>query len=171
MRVQEVVENPPKVMIHRPEGQAGQGPLDRKTSRHARECQFASETDPAVLRLALKVKDGAGEDYHWVTCSRATDLGRFRATPRASRDDEPALAVDELTLLLAECRVARSLFPVRGGQAGRAVVGLCGTTTADREMRMRNAHVDPVVPIYVVDSVLLSSRLRRRSEPSEGNSG
>jgi hypothetical protein len=33
-------------------------PLDPKTSRHAGECEFTSETDPAVLRILLKVQDG-----------------------------------------------------------------------------------------------------------------
>jgi hypothetical protein len=37
-------------------------PLDPKTSRHAGQCEFASETDAAVLKLALKVKDGMGGD-------------------------------------------------------------------------------------------------------------
>jgi hypothetical protein len=27
---------------------------------------FASETDAAVLRVILRVRDGAGEDYRWV---------------------------------------------------------------------------------------------------------
>jgi hypothetical protein len=43
-------------------------PLDPKTSRHLPHCEFASESDPAVLRLALKVKDGMGPGYWWVTC-------------------------------------------------------------------------------------------------------
>ena len=43
-------------------------PLDPKTSRHAGECEFASETDPSVLRVLLKVKPGLGEGYHWVEC-------------------------------------------------------------------------------------------------------
>jgi hypothetical protein len=43
-------------------------PLDAKTSRHAPQCEFASETDAAMLRVILKVKDGAGGDYWWVTC-------------------------------------------------------------------------------------------------------
>jgi hypothetical protein len=34
----------------------------------APECEFAAATDPAVLRVILKVKDGAGGDYHWVEC-------------------------------------------------------------------------------------------------------
>jgi hypothetical protein len=43
-------------------------PLDAKTSRHAGECEFASETDPAVLRVILKFKDSAGGEYWWVEC-------------------------------------------------------------------------------------------------------
>ena len=41
-------------------------PLDPKTSRHADECEFASETDPSVLRVLLKVKPGMGGNYSWV---------------------------------------------------------------------------------------------------------
>ena len=44
-------------------------PLDARTSRHAPQCEFASETDAAVLRFVLKVRDGAGGDYWWVECS------------------------------------------------------------------------------------------------------
>jgi hypothetical protein len=40
----------------------------RRPSRHAGECEFTSETDAAVLRVILKVKDGAGGDYWWVEC-------------------------------------------------------------------------------------------------------
>jgi hypothetical protein len=43
-------------------------PLDAKTSRHAPQCEFAAETDAAVLRVILKVRDGAGGDYWWVEC-------------------------------------------------------------------------------------------------------
>lgn len=43
-------------------------PLDPKTSRHAGECEFASETDPSVLRVLLKIQEGAGGGYSWVTC-------------------------------------------------------------------------------------------------------
>jgi hypothetical protein len=39
--------------------------LDAKTSRHTGACEFASETDAAVLRAILKVKDGAGGGYWW----------------------------------------------------------------------------------------------------------
>jgi hypothetical protein len=42
--------------------------LDAKTSRHMGECEFAAETDPAVLWVILKVKDGAGGGYWWVEC-------------------------------------------------------------------------------------------------------
>jgi hypothetical protein len=37
-------------------------------------CAFASETDPAVLRILLKVQDGAGGGYLWVTCG-GCDMG------------------------------------------------------------------------------------------------
>jgi len=43
-------------------------PLDAKTSRHAGECEFVSEADPAVLKILLKVKPGLGEGYDWVEC-------------------------------------------------------------------------------------------------------
>ncbi len=43
-------------------------PPNPKTSRHAGECKFAAETNPAVLKVLLKVKDGAGEGYWWVEC-------------------------------------------------------------------------------------------------------
>jgi hypothetical protein len=43
-------------------------PLDAKTSRHAGECEFATTTDPAVLKVLLRVKDGAGGGYWWVEC-------------------------------------------------------------------------------------------------------
>jgi hypothetical protein len=49
-------------------------PLDPKTSRHAGECEFAFETDAAVLRILLKVEGGAGGNYWWVQCS-ACDTG------------------------------------------------------------------------------------------------
>jgi hypothetical protein len=37
-------------------------------------CEFAAATDPAVLRVISRVKDGAGGGYHWVTCA-ACDAG------------------------------------------------------------------------------------------------
>jgi hypothetical protein len=37
-------------------------------------CEFASETDPTVLKVLLKVKDGAGGSYRWVECG-ACDCG------------------------------------------------------------------------------------------------
>lgn len=43
-------------------------PLDPKTARHLGQCEFASETDPAVVRVLLKVRDGMGGDYWWVEC-------------------------------------------------------------------------------------------------------
>jgi hypothetical protein len=44
------------------------GPLDARTSRHLGQCEFVSETDPAVLRFVLKVKEGADGGYWWVEC-------------------------------------------------------------------------------------------------------
>jgi len=32
------------------------------------QCEFASMTDPSVLRVLLKVKPGMGESYDWVEC-------------------------------------------------------------------------------------------------------
>jgi len=43
-------------------------PYDPSTFRHPGECEFASETDPAVIKIVLKVKDGAGGSYWWVEC-------------------------------------------------------------------------------------------------------
>lgn len=43
-------------------------PLDPSTYRHAPECEFVSEADPAVVRVLLKVRNGAGGDYWWVQC-------------------------------------------------------------------------------------------------------
>jgi hypothetical protein len=41
-------------------------PYDPATSRHLPQCEFASTTDPAILRALLKLtpKDG----YTWVEC-------------------------------------------------------------------------------------------------------
>ena len=43
-------------------------PLDPKTSRHLPQCEFTAPTDAAVLRVILKVNDGAGGGYWWVEC-------------------------------------------------------------------------------------------------------
>jgi hypothetical protein len=32
------------------------------------QCEYVSATDPAVLRILLKVKPGLGEGYDWVEC-------------------------------------------------------------------------------------------------------
>ena len=42
-------------------------PLDPKTSRHLPQCEFASETEPAVLRVLLKITDKG--DYAWTECN------------------------------------------------------------------------------------------------------
>jgi hypothetical protein len=38
------------------------------------QCEYVSETDPAVLKVLLKVKPGLGEGYDWVECG-ACDTG------------------------------------------------------------------------------------------------
>jgi hypothetical protein len=46
-------------------------PLDPTKSKHLGQCELKDVTDPAVLRMALKVKPGAADDsYVWVECSR-----------------------------------------------------------------------------------------------------
>jgi hypothetical protein len=62
-------------------------PLDPSTSRHAGECEFAAETDPAVLKILLKVKDGAGGANGGWCAAAAHAAGWLRTTPRASGDD------------------------------------------------------------------------------------
>lgn len=48
---------------------ARRDPLDPATAMHSGECEFR-EADRDVLRVALKVRDGAGgDDYWWVTCA------------------------------------------------------------------------------------------------------
>ena len=42
--------------------------FDPKTARHLGQCEYVSETDPAVLKVLLKVKPGLGEGYDWVEC-------------------------------------------------------------------------------------------------------
>jgi hypothetical protein len=41
-------------------------PLDPATFRHLGQCEFASETDAAMLRILLKVTDKG--EYDWVEC-------------------------------------------------------------------------------------------------------
>jgi len=43
-------------------------PLDPATARHLGQCEFKGVTDPAVLKVLLKVKDGMGGGYWWVEC-------------------------------------------------------------------------------------------------------
>jgi hypothetical protein len=52
---------PPTVVL-------GLDPLDPSTSRHAGQFEPRDTTDPALLRLLLKVQDGADPGYWWVTC-------------------------------------------------------------------------------------------------------
>jgi hypothetical protein len=54
------------------------------TGRHFGQCEYVSETDPAVLRLLLKDKPGLEEGYDWVECSSPPPAGQFRTTPRPS---------------------------------------------------------------------------------------
>jgi hypothetical protein len=44
-------------------------PRDPSTAHHGGACEFADTTDPSLLRLVLKVADGANDGYWWVTCS------------------------------------------------------------------------------------------------------
>jgi hypothetical protein len=44
-------------------------PNDPSTSRHAGQCEHRYTSDPALLRVILKVKEGAGGGYWWVECA------------------------------------------------------------------------------------------------------
>ena len=65
-------------------------PLDPKTGGHLPQCEFAAGTDPSVIRVLLKVTDKGAT--RGCSAARATAAGRFRTTPRASGDVEPAAA-------------------------------------------------------------------------------
>jgi hypothetical protein len=55
---------------YRPGDRERLDPLDVRYSRHEGQCMYASESDPDVLRLVLRVKRGLGsDDYSWVSCS------------------------------------------------------------------------------------------------------
>jgi hypothetical protein len=41
-------------------------PFDPATARHFGQCEYISETDPAVIKVLLKVTDKG--DYDWVEC-------------------------------------------------------------------------------------------------------
>ena len=41
-------------------------PLDPATARHLGQCEYVSETAPAVIKVLLKVTDKG--DYDWVEC-------------------------------------------------------------------------------------------------------
>lgn len=47
--------------------QVRQDPRDPKTARHAPQCELAQETEPGVLKLALKATERDG--YWWTECS------------------------------------------------------------------------------------------------------
>jgi hypothetical protein len=42
-------------------------PYNPATARHLGHCEYISETDPAVIKVLLKVTDK--ENYDWVECS------------------------------------------------------------------------------------------------------
>jgi hypothetical protein len=43
-------------------------PLDPATFRHAPQCEHRDTTDPDLVRVILRVQEGGGEGYWWVTC-------------------------------------------------------------------------------------------------------
>jgi hypothetical protein len=43
-------------------------PSDPSTFRHAGQCEHRDTSDPALVRVILKVRDGAGGGYWWVEC-------------------------------------------------------------------------------------------------------
>jgi hypothetical protein len=73
-------------------------PLDLKTARHLGQCEYISETDPAMLKVLLKVKEGGGGTYGGWSAAGAAPAGRFRTTPRASGDNEPADSLGQAAL-------------------------------------------------------------------------
>jgi hypothetical protein len=61
---------------HAPDAErARRDPRDPTTFRHAGECEHRDTTDPALLRVILKVRDGAGGGSWWVECGTC-DTGR-----------------------------------------------------------------------------------------------
>ena len=61
-------------------------PYNPATARHLGQCEFAGETDAAMLRVLLKVTDKG--DFDWSNPAPATQAGRLRTTPqRVSSDD------------------------------------------------------------------------------------
>jgi len=64
-------------------------PLDPKTARHLGQCEYISETDPAVIKILLKITDKG--DHDWVECG-ACDAGRqvpHYAVALMARADRP----------------------------------------------------------------------------------
>jgi hypothetical protein len=51
------------------DGRARLDPYDPSTFRHAGQCEHRDTSDPALLRVILKVRDGAGGGYWWVECA------------------------------------------------------------------------------------------------------
>jgi hypothetical protein len=44
-------------------------PYDPSTFRHAGQCEHRDTTDPALLRVILRVRDGVDGGYWWVQCA------------------------------------------------------------------------------------------------------
>jgi hypothetical protein len=53
-------------------GRVRNDPRSRSLARHAGECRYVNESDPAQLQVLLKVKDGAAGGYWWVECGSCT---------------------------------------------------------------------------------------------------
>ena len=69
--------------LHEPAADRVQlGPLDPKTSRHAGQCEFVSETDPAVLRILLKVNPAWAPATAGWSATSVPPVGRLPTTPR-----------------------------------------------------------------------------------------
>jgi hypothetical protein len=53
-------------------------PYEPATARHLGQCEYVSETDPAVLKVLLKVKPGLGEGYDGCALRRERRVTRRR---------------------------------------------------------------------------------------------
>jgi hypothetical protein len=60
-------------------------PYDPATGRHLGQREHIGETDPAVIKVLLKVSDKGATTGS--SAAAAAAAGRFRTTPRASGDD------------------------------------------------------------------------------------
>jgi len=73
-------------VYHEPAGRRVRlDPLDPKTSRHMGECEFASSTDPSVLRVLLKSSPGWAKATTEWSAAPAAAAGRFRTSLRRER--------------------------------------------------------------------------------------